>query len=100
MRVSEASPTMRACGFDTIIAVVLVLGGCGDAALTSANDAGDVHLADAGSYEPPKFDPPAPDAGVEVMLSETGLYQDIARKELAPDLLAFTPTYALWSDGA
>ncbi|HEY6724364.1 MAG TPA: hypothetical protein VI197_10035 [Polyangiaceae bacterium] len=34
------------------------------------------------------------------MLSETGLYRDIASDELAPDLIAFEPAYALWSDGS
>jgi hypothetical protein len=33
-------------------------------------------------------------------LAETGLYADAARLEIAPDLLAFSPQYPLWSDGA
>ena len=33
-------------------------------------------------------------------LSQTGLYADLATKQVAPDLLAFTPQYPLWSDGA
>jgi hypothetical protein len=33
-------------------------------------------------------------------LSETGLYRDIARKELASDLIDFAPAHVLWSDGA
>jgi hypothetical protein len=33
-------------------------------------------------------------------LSQTGLYRDIASKEIAPDLIAFEPAYKLWSDGA
>ena len=33
-------------------------------------------------------------------LSETGLYADIATKTVAPDLVAFTPTWRLWTDGA
>jgi len=34
------------------------------------------------------------------MLSETGLYRSIADDELAPDLIAFDPAHALWSDGS
>ena len=33
-------------------------------------------------------------------LSQTGLYADIATKQVAAGLLAFTPQYPLWSDGA
>ncbi len=33
-------------------------------------------------------------------LSETGLYADVATKRVAQGLLAFTPQYPLWSDGA
>lgn len=33
-------------------------------------------------------------------LSETGLYADFATKQVAEGLLAFTPQYPLWSDGA
>jgi hypothetical protein len=33
-------------------------------------------------------------------LSETGLYADIAGKVLSADVIAFAPTYELWSDGA
>jgi len=34
------------------------------------------------------------------LLSEVGLYTDIASKALAPDLIGYEPTFALWSDGA
>jgi len=33
-------------------------------------------------------------------LSETGLYVDIATKQIAPELFPFTPQYPLWTDGA
>lgn len=33
-------------------------------------------------------------------LSQTGLYADAATKQLAPGVLAFSPQYPLWSDGA
>lgn len=34
------------------------------------------------------------------LLSQTGLYRDMAAKQLAPDLIAYEPEYKLWSDGA
>ena len=37
---------------------------------------------------------------VPVVLSETGLYRDIATKEVARNVLPFTPQFPLWSDGA
>ena len=33
-------------------------------------------------------------------LSEAGLYENIATGELAPNVVPFAPTYALWTDGA
>jgi hypothetical protein len=73
--------------------------GRGDAGArdAGARDAG----RDAGAaWEPPELALPDPEAAGEYWLSETGLYIDIADKQLAPDLLAFEPAYALWSDGA
>lgn len=49
---------------------------------------------------PPLVTWPDPDAGERFMLSETGLYRSIADDELAPDLIAFEPAHALWSDGS
>ena len=43
---------------------------------------------------------PDPDASQPFWLSETRLYRDIERKQLATDLYAFEPRFALWSDGA
>jgi hypothetical protein len=34
------------------------------------------------------------------LLSETGLYLDMAAETLAPGVMEFTPKYPLWSDGA
>lgn len=34
------------------------------------------------------------------LLSQAGLYRDIAAKDVAPDLIEFEPSYKLWSDGA
>src|SRR5262245_30688341 len=33
-------------------------------------------------------------------LSETGLFADVARESLAPDIIAYAPRFQLWSDGA
>jgi hypothetical protein len=38
--------------------------------------------------------------GDPTLLSQTGLYADIAKGTLAPDVVAFQPQFALWSDGA
>jgi hypothetical protein len=40
-----------------------------------------------------------PDAG-PWLLSQTGLYRDIATATLAPGVIRFSPAYPLWSDGA
>jgi hypothetical protein len=42
--------------------------------------------------------PPARESRVYRLLSETGLYSDIASKTLAPGVVGFTPAYELWSD--
>jgi hypothetical protein len=55
---------------------------------------------DAGEWSPPVVSPPAPGSDRPFWLSETGLYRDIQHKQVAPDLIEFEPTYALWSDGA
>ena len=34
------------------------------------------------------------------LLSDTGLYADVARREVDPQNLAFSPQYPLWTDGA
>jgi hypothetical protein len=44
------------------------------------------------------FTPPS--AAEPFWLSSTGLYRDLAAKQLAPELLEFEPAFALWSDGA
>ncbi len=45
----------------------------------------------------------APDCAAEGLperLSRTGLYADVVAKQIAPGILAFSPQYPLWSDGA
>jgi hypothetical protein len=54
----------------------------------------------APAYEPPTLRLPGPDSHAEVRLSTLGLYEDIADKRVAPDLVAFAPAYPLWTDGA
>ena len=49
---------------------------------------------------------PAPDAPMgpptdyPLLLSQTGLFSDIAKDEIAPSVRYFEPRYVLWSDGA
>jgi len=85
-----------------VIAAALLSGGCGDAASDADPDAaaGDAATGRDAGYAPPEVTPPEPDAGTEFWLSETGLYVDIATKQLAPDLVEFEPVHALWSDAA
>jgi hypothetical protein len=47
-------------------------------------------------------DPPAPAslARLPMRLSETGLFADVPSETLGPAVLAYTPRFALWSDGA
>jgi hypothetical protein len=52
-------------------------------------------LAGCGAAQPPAAAPPLPER-----LSETGLYADPARHEVAPGNLPFSPQYPLWTDGA
>jgi hypothetical protein len=49
-----------------------------------------------------RADPPreVPDGGAPYRLSQTGLFADIERKVLAPDVLEFEPEHKLWSDAA
>ncbi len=65
-------------------------GGAGGAA--GGNGGGGAGGAACGNI-PLELDPPA-------LLSETGLYSDIATDTIAPYILAFSPKYPLWSDGA
>src|SRR5215468_6080210 len=43
---------------------------------------------------------PARAAALPQHLADTGLYADRTLSRVAPDLLAYTPQYPLWSDGA
>lgn len=52
-----------------------------------------------GGSSPSSPSSPPPSAPVE-MLSTTGLYTDIGRKQVDPRLLAWVPNYPLWSDGS
>lgn len=51
-------------------------------------------------WSPPNVRYPREGSSEKFLLSQTGLYRDLAKKELAPDLIAFEPAYKLWSDGA
>ncbi len=43
---------------------------------------------------------PTPDGAGPYLLSEAGLYSDMAKKLLAADLIPFAPEHVLWADGA
>jgi hypothetical protein len=47
--------------------------------------------------EPPDY---ASGANAPSRLADTGLYQDASAERVAADVLAYTPQYPLWSDGA
>lgn len=77
---------MSASGTWLAVAWALLVAGCDRAAASSSG--------------PPaqRFAPPP--SAATFWLSETGLYRDIARKQLAADVIAFEPAFALWTDGA
>ncbi len=81
-----------------LLAAALLLAGCGSA--PPVGDDGGVPPLDASV--PPDLAPPvdllAPTGPMK--LSETGLYADFGARALAPGVIAYTPRYELWSDGA
>jgi hypothetical protein len=62
----------------------------------AADGGGTNHL----SWVPPVVRYPDAKSTETFRLSQTGLYRDMASKELAPDLIEYEPAYKLWSDGA
>jgi hypothetical protein len=66
----------------SVCLVALMIAGCGDSGETGPIDAA----------------PPTADANMN-LLSQAGLYRNFATREIAPDLIEFAPTFALWSDG-
>jgi hypothetical protein len=71
----------------------------------SADAASSDPAADGGepshvSWLPPVVKYPDAKSTEAFRLSQTGLYRDLASKELAPDLIEYEPEYKLWSDGA
>ena len=94
-------------------AVALLLMGCSpgsvDGPIPDASAPVDVGATDGSTPDAPDShgDADEPDAGdpLEVydgpiLLSETGLYADIATRTLAPGVMPFEVGYELWSDGA
>jgi hypothetical protein len=65
---------------------------------TSAEASGATGGGSPGACNPDEIPDTSP--AVPVLLSATGLYQDIATKALASDVLPFAPQFPLWSDGA
>jgi hypothetical protein len=91
----------------TFAAAALACGSCGGEriATTTPHDAGTdadatFEADSAWSWTPPRVVTPRADSSEPFWLSQTGLYSDIAAKTLAPDLRAFKPKFALWSDAA
>ncbi len=73
----------------------------GDAAGGSAGAPIDGAAGTGGLGGTPGVPDAMPDAGFEpLLLSETGLYADVAGGRLAPDVREFSPEFELWSDGA
>jgi len=70
------------------------------ALLVSSPGCAQLEVHAAADWSAPRVTPPEPGSSAPFFLSQTGLYRDIANKVLAPDLLAYTPRYELWSDGA
>ena len=92
----------RACCTGVLVAT-LACDEASDAPSTrdSGSDDRDAAAAAGGKpYRPPAVDFPDAKSAREFLLSETGLYLDMATKELAPDLIEYEPAYKLWSDGA
>jgi hypothetical protein len=66
-----------------------------------SNDAASDAGGDAeGSFDAQEEGGCDPDAASPSDLSCTGLYADWATKTVAPGVMAYTPSYVLWSDGA
>src|SRR5688572_17338840 len=62
--------------------------------------AGLTGLACGSAPEPPAGPPPAYERPEYTRLSETGLFAAAGAQALAQNVSAYTPNYALWSDGA
>jgi hypothetical protein len=88
---------------------LFALAACGDDAPDAALDGGsaldstsvDARVEDAApAFVPRQVDFPREKPTRPFLLSELDLYTDLTTKTLAPDLIAYEPSYALWSDGA
>src|SRR5690349_3172042 len=99
--------SMRNMALSTLVLVLLAASLA--AACQSGSEAEDVDDADAGDASLSRgdsanehHDDEEEDADVLTgpqLLSETGLYSNIATREIASDLFAFAPRYSFWSDG-
>lgn len=80
---------MRTLASLTILVALAACGGGDDAAVDAAPDGLDIDApVDAMPFVPP------------TMLSQTGLYSDIAAGTIAADVIEFMPRWQLWSDSA
>jgi hypothetical protein len=80
--------------------------GCGEGTvgMSMSPDAGsaDAPTSDAAA-DAPSADAAMPDAQPDaepMLLSQAGLYSDIASKTIAPGFVEYQPSYTLWADGA
>jgi hypothetical protein len=82
-------------------ASVLAPFGCGEGSSSRETpDAGAAAVAPPHVERPPTGDPGAPPVPGPALLSETGLYADLAARTLAPGVTSFAPAHPLWADGA
>lgn len=77
-----------------LAALALMAGACGP----SRHSGGDAAGTDPGG--PPFWSESERDEGASLWLSQTGLYDPLSLDRPAPELHAFEPAFALWSDGA
>jgi len=81
-----------------LVVVGVAVAGCGDDEDVHRDGAvADGAVADAALPRDASFDA---DFVQPLLLSQTGLYSDIASKTIAADVSAFAPRWQLWSDGA
>lgn len=87
-----------------LVSLATLATGCGDPQGTNDSTPGGAGAAGSHSEEPdwilPVVSWPDPETEKPFMLSQTGLYRDMVREQLAPDLIAFEPAHPLWSDGS
>jgi hypothetical protein len=85
------------------ILALALLGACSSPPLDEPGDGAPAPTMDAGAADagPPPLSPGCTDAGVPPLTLEcTGLYADLATKQIAEGVRPYAPAVPLWSDGA